>query len=130
MSDELNFGGVSISGGQNVLGKNEGGMVQHNAPSSLDMPRFINKVVENIPPEVADEIKPLMQLLSQLPEAEQQTAIETQTPEWRGLVSRIAPYADVITKNIATFAAAALTALAQRNPIIAGIQAVCEVNAR
>ena len=128
--ESFNFHGIEVTGGQNVVGKNEGGMVQHNAPTELAMPRFIAAVVEDIPQEVAEEIKPLMELLSQLPETEQQAAIETQTPEWRGLVSRITPYAGTIGKNIATFTSAALDVLAKRHPIVAGIHAVCQANSQ
>lgn len=129
MSDDgFNFHGIEITGGQNVLGKNEGGMHQHNAEGTVTMPAFIEKVAESVPEEVAVEIKPLIEMLANMPAEKQQEAIENETPEWLGLVSRIQPHATSVWKNIATFGAAALQTFAERQPLVAGIMAVCEAN--
>ncbi len=52
-----------------------------------------------------------------------------QKAKWSNLLERLTPFAPQIGKGIATFGAAALEALALRNPIIAGTLALCKANA-
>lgn len=69
-------------------------------------------------------VRPL-QTLAELPEAELRKA-ET-TEQAQSLLNQLVPFAPQIAKGLAVFGSAALSALASRNPVIAGVLAVCKM---
>ena len=129
MSEEINFGGsIDIKGGQNVLGKNEGGMHQGRSEDAVNLSKFVNSVAEAVPESDRIELVPMMQRFTQMENDDQQAAMDNDDPAWTGIVDHVRRNATPIWKNIATFSAAALKSFAERQPLVAGVMAVCEAN--
>lgn len=123
----INIG--SITGGQNNIGKNEiaGDQVQHNAgsePVTIEQFTHALEKAEGLPDEIRNETIPDIHAIANLSSDEQQKFIDTD--KWMTMAEKIRPYATSIGKSVAVFGAAALKALASKNPIVAGVMAVCE----
>lgn len=119
----INFNGGNFSGVQ--VGDNNT-QTNHHAINTPELQsRFFAIVTESVPSDiVADVVEPL-QTLASLPEEEQKSPeVVSRVGE---LCSRLAPYAGPIAKGVGVFGAAALASMANSNPIIAGIAAVCRM---
>lgn len=120
----------TITGGQNNIGKTEiaGDQNQTNNYGGAPEPEQVfEAIAAELPAEVVeDTIEPLQQMAMQ-------PIIQQEQPEtkanWSNLLERLIPYAPQIGKGLATFGAAALASLANRNPIVAGVMALCKANA-
>lgn len=123
----INIG--SIEGGQNNIGHNEihGDQVQNvGGQEPLTIDRFADAIASTtgMPETLAEDTAAAIQSFAKLPKEEQVAALDTE--KWKDLAIKIQPYAKSIWKSVAVFGAAALKALASRNPVVAGVMAVCE----
>jgi hypothetical protein len=125
----MNFGPINISGGQNVVGKNEGTMNQSVDGKPIDLGKLMSVVAESLPSDVSDVVIPKIQGIASLPTEQQQREMASGSA-WSFVRDSIAPHAETIARNLAIFGAAALKALSSSNPVVAGILAVCEANVK
>lgn len=122
-SDEPKINIGSISGGNNIIGKNEGG--QHNHIYGArdvgpgDVFDAVEKAVRELPEDEAEsvitEIVDPLEKLANLPAEEQTEDVKEQA---QSLVSKLQPYAPSITKTLVTLGEAGLSALASTNPVV------------
>lgn len=121
-NNTVNGNGANIAQGQTVsqtITQNFGGDVP-------EPEQVFEAIAAELPPEIVeDTIEPLQQMAMQ-PMVQQQAPKAKAT--WMNLVERLVPYAPAIGKGMATFGAAALESLANRNPVIAGILALCRAH--
>ena len=134
----INIGGGNIAGLQ-IGDNNRQDITQNNGsqvPTVPEVFQAIGKSLADIPIEaaadadVSSEIQEqvaTLQTMAELP-AEQQELPE-QKATWSNLIQRLVPYAPQIGKGLAVFGQAALESLALRNPVVAGVLAVCRANA-
>lgn len=128
MSDKtlnINIGGGNINGLQ-IGDNNTQTNTQHNASGPTPEAVF-EKIAEAVPPEVVEDTVEPLQTFAAMPIAQLEQP-ETKA-NWSNLLERLVPYAPQIGKGLATFGAAALEALAMRNPVVAGVMALCKANA-
>ena len=116
----INITGITINGGANIIGRNEGG--QHNRFDSVpdvgtgDVFDAIEKAIpEAEVDKLIDEVIDPLEALANKP-AEEQT--EPVKAEAQTLIERLTPYAPQITETLVTLGEAGLTALATTNPIV------------
>ena len=121
----INIGGGNINGLQ-IGDNNTQTNTQHNAGGPTPEAVF-EKVAESVPPEVVEDTVVPLQTFAAMPIAQMEEPANKAT--WSNLIERLVPYAPQIGKGLAIFGAAALESLANRNPIIAGVVAVCKSNA-
>lgn len=88
------------------------------------VPQVFEAMAKELPAEVVEDTVEPIRNLAALPIADQ----EASKPKWTNLVERLIPYAPQIAKGIAVFGEAALGALASRNPVVAGVLAICKLN--
>lgn len=116
----INITGVTINGGSNIIGKNEGGQHNHfGSGPEVGTGDLFDAIEKALPAAEADDliekvIDPL-EAKANLPAEEQTDAVKA---EAQTLINRLSPYAPAITKTIVTLGAAGLSALASTNPII------------
>lgn len=115
--------GTNIAQGQTVSQE----IRQTFAGESVESEAIFEEVAKAVPPEVVEDTVEPLQTFAAMPIA-QLEAPETKA-KWTNLIERLAPYGPQIGKGLATFGAAALEALALRNPVVAGVMAVCKLNA-
>ena len=125
MSDGPSISIGTITGGQNNIGKTEiaGDQVQNNHYGATTPDAVFEAVAAEVPPEVAEDTVAPLQAMACM------SVLEMETPENKSkaanLLERLVPFAPQIAKGLMTFGEAALSSLATRNPIIAGVVAVC-----
>lgn len=135
----INIGGGNI-GGLQIGDNNRQDISQNNGGQVPTIPEVfgaVSKSLADIPIEAAADsdiaseiqeqvVRPL-QTMAEMP-ADQQEQPEHKAT-WSNLLQRLVPYAPQIGKGLAVFGAAALESLANRNPVVAGVVAVCRANA-
>ncbi len=120
-TQNINITGGNI-GGLQVGDNNTQNITQHVA-DELRPEAVFEAVAEQLPPEVVeDTVEPLKAMACMPLDQIEQPAIKAKAAN---LVERLMPYAPQIAKGVVAFTEAALTALASRNPIVAGVLAVC-----
>jgi hypothetical protein len=126
----ININGGNIAGLQ-VGDGNTQTNTQHVATGGPTPLEVLAAAAAALPEDVAEDlqeavIQPLVALAS-LPVAEQTTPDVAERAD--ALLLRLSPWLPNISKAVAVFGEAALTALASSNPIIAGLVALCKTNA-
>lgn len=126
MSDAPSISIGTITGGQNNIGKTEiaGDQVQNNHYGAASPEAVFEAVAKEVPPEVAEDTVAPLQAMACMP------LTDMEKPDIKSraanLLQRLMPFAPQIAKGLMTFTEAALSSLASRNPIIAGVLAVCQ----
>lgn len=138
---EMEMSNISINGG-NINGLQIGndnkqeGFSQHNNSDSVTVPQVFDAIKSSLPQidaaadadaagEIEESIVRPLQTMAELP-AEEINKPETMEKA-QSLLNQLVPFAPQIAKGLAAFGNAALSALASRNPIIAGVLAVCKL---
>ena len=120
----INITGVTITGGSNIIGKNEGGQHNHFGATAVGTGDLFDAIEKAIPEAEVDalieEVIDPLEAKANLPPAEQTEEVKA---EAETLISRLTPYAPQITKTLVTLGEAGLTALATSNPIVSIIVA-------
>lgn len=116
----ININGVTVNGGANIIGKNEGGMHNHfDSKADVGTGDIFDAIEKSLPDEEADrlieEVIDPLEALANKPPAEQTDDVKAEATT---LIERLTPYAPQITKTLVTLGEAGLTALATSNPII------------
>lgn len=111
----------SISGGNNIIGKNEGGQHNHFGPGTeIGTGDLFDAIEKSLPAADVDnlieEVIDPLEAKANLPVKEQTEAVKA---EAQTLIDRLMPYAPTITETLVTLGEAGLSALATTNPIVA-----------
>jgi hypothetical protein len=114
--------GANIAQGQTVSQT-----VTQNFGREVPEPKEVfEAIAAELPPDVAEDTVEPLQTFATMP------IVQMEAPEakskWSNLLERLVPFAPAIGKGLATFGAAALESLASRNPIVAGVLALCKAN--
>ena len=130
MSAAFNFEN-NVEGGQNQINQGQNVEATQNVGDANEptIEKFIGVVAESVPnTEEAKVLKERLHTFQSLPAEAQTEQIKTGGADWMPIVETVSTNAGTIWKNIATFGAAALKTFAEKQPIVAGIVAVCEAN--
>lgn len=131
----INIHGGNIAGLQVGDGVNNQQNTQNIGGEQVTVPQVFDAVKSSLPQldaaaddatagEIEEAVIRPLQTMAELPQE------EIKKPETmeraQSLINQLVPFAPQIAKGLAVFGSAALSALASRNPIIAGILAVCK----
>jgi hypothetical protein len=134
-SGDFNFhnADVKLDGGSQLnQGQTVNAEINNSRGAPLTLEALFDKIAEGLPemerPQLrAEVVEPLKTLAQDKEHPTSQERKFERTEHWT-LLDRLKPYAPSIMRAISVFGAAALSALASRNPIVAGVLAVLKMD--
>lgn len=141
--NSFNFGNIqqtaSGDGSVNQIGNNTATTTVNKGDGVPTVPEVFGAIEKALPAieatadddsaeEIQEAVLRPLQTFAELPAEEQKEPEKWEQAQ--SLISRLVPYAPAIGKGLAVFGEAALSALASRNPIVAGILAVCKTTTK